>query len=293
MGTVHRLDEAIPRHAEEGTESGESVSISTPSTPSRTVLPLDGDTPVQRHLSLLELIATRETPSTLQGLTEETGLPKPTLHRMLQQLEDSGMVLRDGDGRHFRTGPRMRRMSERTLLTDVHHGARHRILTHLVEELGESCNITALAGDEVVYLDRVETTEPLRFTLAPGSRVPAHASASGKMLLSQLRPAQRRRLLSAGTLKTFTPKTIHNPAEVEREIAQAADRGYAIDDEEFLPGLVCAAVLVPSRNGISTLCVAVQAPAMRLDPEHCGDLVPALQRAAETISHIDDEVDDD
>lgn len=290
MGTVHQLDEAVPRRAGVGDGPVESLSRSLPSAPQPTARPLEGDTPVQRHLSLLELIATRETPSTLQGLTEETGLPKPTLHRMLQQLEDSGMVLRDGDGRHFRTGPRMRRMSERTLLTDVHHGARHRILTNLVEELGESCNITALSGDEVVYLDRVETTEPLRFTLAPGSRVPAHASASGKMLLSQLRPAQRRRLLDAGTLKTFTPKTIHDPALVEQEIAAAAERGFAVDDEEFLPGLVCAAVLVPSQNGISTLCVAVQAPAMRLSPDRCGDLVPALMRAAEAISHIDDEV---
>lgn len=283
MGTVRRLDEAAQRQVADRQDGSVNPELVAPR-------PLIGDTPVQRHLSLLELISTRESPSTLQGLTEETGLPKPTLHRMLQQLEDSGMVLRDGDGRHFRTGPRLRRLSELTLLTDVHHGARHRILTDLVAELGESCNITALSGDEVVYLDRVETTEPLRFTLAAGSRVPAHASASGKMLLSELRPAQRRKLLKAGTLRVFTPKTIHDPNALEAAIAQAAERGYAVDDEEFLPGLVCAAVLVPVQSGLSTLCVAVQAPAMRLSPERCGDLVPTLQRAAHAIAHIDDEV---
>lgn len=253
---------------------------------------LIGDTPVQRHLSLLELIATRETPSTLQGLTEETGLPKPTLHRMLQQLEDAGMVLRDGDGRRFRTGPRMRRMAERTLLTDVHFGNRNRILAELVAEIGESCNITALSGHEVVYLDRVETTEPLRVTLAPGSRVPAHASASGKLLLSQLRPAARRQLLGTAPLRSFTPNTITDPEAVEAEVARAAELGYGIDDEEYLAGLVCAAVLIPDPSGISNLCVAVQAPALRLSTADCVDLVPVLRRAAEQIAAHSHPIDD-
>jgi DNA-binding IclR family transcriptional regulator len=56
------------------------------------------------------------------------------------------------------------------------------VLRQLVEEVGESCNITALSGSEVVYLDRVETQAPLRFYLHPGSRVPVHCSASGKLL---------------------------------------------------------------------------------------------------------------
>ncbi len=60
------------------------------------------------------------------------------------------------------------------------------MLRHLVDEVGESCNITALTGSEVIYLDRVETPAPLRFYLHVGSRVPVHCSASGKMFLAQL-----------------------------------------------------------------------------------------------------------
>jgi len=135
---------------------------------------LNGDTPTMRLFALLEVIAAKDQRYSLQALVEQTGLPKPTLHRMLQQLEASGLLQREDDGRHYGTGTRLRRLAENLLLNDTHHGARHAVLRHLVEEVGESCNITALSGDEVIYLDRVETAAPLRFYLQPGSRVPAH-----------------------------------------------------------------------------------------------------------------------
>jgi DNA-binding IclR family transcriptional regulator len=156
-----------------------------------------------------------------------------------------------------------------------------------VDELGESCNITALAGSEVIYLDRVETAAPLRFYLHPGSRVPAHCSASGKMFLSQMSPAQRRRLLSHAPLTAYTGKTLTDPARLEDELKLVKTQGYALDNEEFLPGLLCAAVLVPSSAGRSNLCVAVQAPIMRLTPEKVLAMLPILQRAARALSHIE------
>lgn len=248
---------------------------------------LAGDTPTMRLFSLLELIATKDQLFTLQGLVEETGTPKPTLHRMLQQLEGSGLLVRENNGRHYGTGARLRRMAEKLLINDIHHGARHAVLRDLVRELGESCNVTTVSGSEVVYLDRIETPEPLRITLQPGSRVPVHCSASGKMILSQLSPAQRRRLISAAPLERYTDKTMTDPDLIEEELQLVRRDGYAIDDEEFLPGLVCVAVLVPTGNPVSNLCVAVQAPAMRLTPEKGLKLLPALHRAAAALGEIE------
>src|SRR3546814_2763662 len=105
---------------------------------------------------------------------------------MLQQLEAAGIIQRDGDGRQYSTGLRLRRMAENLLLNNTVHGARHSVLRQLVEEVGESCNITTCAGDDVLSLDRVETMAPLRFYLHPGSRVPLHCSASGQLFLAQL-----------------------------------------------------------------------------------------------------------
>ncbi|WP_233170613.1 helix-turn-helix domain-containing protein, partial [Aquitalea sp. ASV15] len=96
---------------------------------------LDGDTPTLRLFALLEAIAQKDQFFTLQSLVDEIGLPKPTLHRMLQQLEGAGMLQRDGDGRHYSTGLRLRRLAENLLLNNTVHGARHAVLRQLVDEV--------------------------------------------------------------------------------------------------------------------------------------------------------------
>ncbi len=250
---------------------------------------VNGETPTLRLFALLELIAGKDKFVSLQGLAEETGMPKPTLHRMLQQMESAGLLLRQGGGRYYGTGTRLRRLAENLLLNSTQHGARHAALRSLVDEVGESCNITALSGDEVVYLDRVETPEPLRFYLRPGSRVPVHCSASGKIILSQLSASQRRKLLAHAPLKPYTGNTLTDLESLEADVKRARRDGFAMDDEEYLPGLICVAVLVDTGSDRSNMAVAVQAPVMRLTPEKALQLLPALQRAAATLGRIETE----
>ena len=247
------------------------------------------ESPTLRLFALLERIAAHDRLFSLQSLVEDTGWPKPSVHRMLQQLEAGGLVQREGDSRHYSTGIRLRRFAENLLANGTFHGARRRVLRALVDEVGESCNITAFVGGEVVYLDRVETAAPLRFYLHPGSRVPAHASASGKIFLSQMPAVQRTRLLQAAPLERCTPATLTDLAAVERELAAVRDDGYGLDREEFLPGLVCVAVPVPTADpaGRSTACVALQAPAVRLPIERALQWLPALQKAAWALSRIE------
>ena len=246
-----------------------------------------GDTPTLRLFSLLEVIAARNQRFSLQELVDETGLPKPTLHRMLAQLENAGLLQRDDGGRHYGTGLRLRRLAENLLFNDTCHGARHSVLRRLVEEIGESCNLTALSGGEVVYLDRVETAAPLRFYLQPGSRVPAHCSASGKLFLARMSPSQRRRLLAHAPLERYTDRTLTDLDALERELQKVRRDGYAIDNEEFLPGLLCVAVPVHTGDERPNLAVAVQAPVMRLTPDKALRVLPALQRAAGALAGID------
>jgi IclR family acetate operon transcriptional repressor len=248
---------------------------------------VSGDTPTLRLFALLEVIASKDQYFSLQSLADETAVPKPTLHRMLQQLETAQLLERSGDGRHYGTGVRLRRLAENLLMNDTAHGARHAVLRNLVAELGESVNLTALSGSEVIYLDRVETPAPLRFYLHPGSRVPVHCSASGKVFLSQMAAAQRQRLLANAPLEAYTPKTLTAPEALEAEIRKVKHQGFALDNEEFLPGLLCVAVAVPSGGGRSNLCVAVQAPLMRLTADKALALLPALQRAAAALSRIE------
>lgn len=274
---------------------------------------IDGDTPALRLFALLEVIAAHDSYLTLPALVAQTGLPKPTVHRMLQQLEAAGIVQREADGRHYSGGERMRLLAENLLINSTTRGARHEVLRRLVDEVGESCNITALSGSEVLYLDRVETPAPLRFYLHSGSRVPSHCSASGKLFLSQMSALQRKRLLAHVKLERFTPKTLTRLDALERELAKIREQGYSLDNEEFLPGLFCIAVLVPtaartarsirSANsadrekapaagvaaGKGNMGIAIQAPVMRVDRKKALSFLPALRRAAQALADINAE----
>ena len=250
---------------------------------------VNGDTPTLRLVSLLEVIASKDQLISLHDLAEDTELPKATLHRMLAQLEAAGLLQRSGDGRRYRPAARLRRLAHSLLLNDLHHGAQHAVLRRLVDTLGESCNLTTLSGHEVVYLDRVETAAPLRFFLQAGSRVPVHCSASGKLFLSQMTAVQRRRLLAHAPLQAYTPRTLTDLAALEREILLVKKLGYAIDHEEFLPGLMCVAVLVPGhgQQARSHLCLAIQAPTVRLTPDKALKMLAPLQAAAASLSRIE------
>lgn len=250
---------------------------------------LEGSTPGLRLFALLELIGSKDHFVTLQSLAEESGIPKPTLFRMLQTLEEGGLILRQSDKRQYGTGTRLRRFAETLLLNATQVGTRHAVLQALVDDLGETCNITALTGNEILYLDRVETQEPLRFNLQPGSRVPIHCSASGKILLANMPREQRDKLLSHAPLKQFTPNTITSLAQLDDELSRVHSTGYALDNQEFMSGLVCMAIAVPTAHGRSNQCVAVQAPAVRMTAEDAIALLPKLRAAAQSLFEIEAE----
>jgi DNA-binding IclR family transcriptional regulator len=247
------------------------------------------DTPALRLFALLEMVADRDQWFSLHDLTEISGWPKPTVHRMLGQLERAGLVQRESEGRHYGIAPRLRRLARNLVMNDTLGAARHRVLRGLVQDLGESCNLTTLVDGEVMYLDRVETAAPLRFYLQPGSRVPVHCSATGKLFLAQMSAGQRRRLLADAPLERFTDKTITQTEALEKEIDRVRSQGYALDNEEFLPGLVCLAVLVPNAAGKSHLGIAVQAPVMRLNAERALQCLPRLNLAAQALARIERE----
>jgi len=250
---------------------------------------VEGDTPTLRLFALLEVIAEKDEFFSLQSLVEETGIPKPTLHRMLQQLESSGIIQRDGDNKHYSSGSRLRYLAEKILLNSTTHSARHNVLANLSQEVGESCNLTALAGSEVIYVDRVETQAPLRFCLQSGSRVPVHCSATGKLFLAGMTKSQRKRLLNNVPLTQYTEKTITDFDALEAEVEKVKSVGYGIDNEEYLPGLFCVAVMIPRANGQSNLSLAIQVPIMRVKPENALHFLPALQRAALAMEKIETE----
>ena len=201
-----------------------------------------------RAFAVLEQIATSDESLTLEELTRLSALPKPTVHRILQLLIRGGLIERQSLDKRYVVGPRVCALALAVQMRSPRRQERRAILSRLVETIGETCNFTMLDGNEVVYLERVETSADVRLHMDAGSRVPLHCTASGKLLLSALPPAQIRRLLGTGPLPRHTDRTITQLATLERELAKIRATGVGTDVGEYLVGSVCRAV--PVRDAV-------------------------------------------
>jgi DNA-binding IclR family transcriptional regulator len=237
-----------------------------------------------RAVDLLERVARAEHPIALADLIEQSGLPKSTVHRVLAQLEHELLVQREPDGKRYIPGPRLSAIALAAMRNSSARGARHAILQALVDEIGETCNFTTLDGNEIVYLDRVEAHWPLRMVLQPGSRVPLHCTASGKLFLALMPAPRRQRLLHAAPLKRFTDNTITNPQRLEQALKVIREEMVGTDEEEFLAGLSAIAVPVLDRQGRICATVAVHAPTARMNISQARAYLPALRRAAAALA---------
>ena len=235
---------------------------------------------VTRALQVLETLAALDGPASLVDLTRTLDIPQATAFRLCQRLQDEGYIVRDGGTRRYTVGARLMRLGLNVVRNSGPLTSRHKILSDLVDTIGETCNLTTISGTEVLYLDRVETRWPLRLSLEPGSRVPLHCTSSGKLLLSTLPKPRRHQLLKAISLTQNTPSTITDPGELNRELDRIARRGFSTDNEEFLLGLVAVAVPVKGRNGKVFAAVACHAPVARLSMKDTIALAPILQAAA-------------
>jgi DNA-binding IclR family transcriptional regulator len=242
------------------------------------------DSSTLRAFGVLELVARADGPLSLDELTQLCGLPKPSVYRILGVLQRGGLVQREPAAKRYCIGARLSRLALEVMMRSPQRARRHAILQQLVAEIGETCNLTMLDGNEVLYLDRVETSSPVRVHLAAGSRVPLHCTASGKLFLSQLSDSQAATLLGPGPYRRFTENTITDPEELQKALRRIRNEGIGTDVGEFLEGSVAVSVPVTDAQGRVCATVAVHGPAPRVTLRSCMDFLPALRRAAKAMA---------
>ena len=243
-----------------------------------------GAAPSLRNLQILEVLASEARPMTPTEINGLLKLPKPTIHRLVANLEAQGYLSRHLDGRSYLPGPKLRRMMLGVMRAASHDLPRRAILTRLNAAVGETCNLAIPDGDAMVYVDRVETKWPLRIALQIGSRVPLHATAAGKVALAAMPEPLFERYLKAVTLAPHTDRTLTDPALVRLEIARVRAQDYGQDDGEFIDGMIALAVPVRPAGGQLAATVSFHAPRQRLSLARSLDHLPALRSAASELA---------
>jgi DNA-binding IclR family transcriptional regulator len=141
-----------------------------------------------------------------------------------------------------------------------------------------------MSGTEVVYLDRVEAVWPLGLRFKPGSRVPLHCTSLGKLFLSHLPEDQLRSFVSVLALTRYTQNTITDGKSLATDVAEIRRRGFSVDNQEFMSGVVCVAVPITADDGQLLAGIALSAPEARMTLEQARRYVPMLRDAALKLS---------
>lgn len=239
-----------------------------------------------RTLLILEVVGRSDQPLSPTEINRDIGLPKQTVHRLCATLVEEGFLVYEPSGKRLRPARRMRMMGAGILHASRTHIARRQILGSIAQMAGETVNFVVPADDGMHYLDRVETDWPFRVQLPIGTSVPFHCTASGKVFLASLNPMMRDRIVTAMDLEQKTNNTLATIDTLTAELKLIAKQGYALDNEEFMDGMVAISVPVVDDRGRFLAALAVHGPTLRLDAPALLKLQPELVAAANKLSQV-------
>ncbi|MFC6283300.1 MULTISPECIES: IclR family transcriptional regulator [Polaromonas] len=238
-----------------------------------------------KGLQLLEELADREEAVGVSELAVQLGMGKSNVHRTLQALVELGYVINEDGRGSYRASLKMWELGARMIARlDVRQAALP-AMHWLLEETRETVHLSVLDGEQVMYVDKLDSPEPVRAYSEIGGRAPAYCVATGKVLLAwrerpqpSLHPVNSKR-------EAFTPATITDAAEMTQELARIRTQGYAVNRGEWRASVWGVAAPITDGTGRVVAAIGVSGPATRIKPAGIRLLAKAVTEAARRIAN--------
>jgi DNA-binding IclR family transcriptional regulator len=243
-------------------------------------------TALEKAIVVLNAITSSAHAVSLAELAESIDMPRQTIHRVLQALSDTNLIIRAPNKDRYLVGPELTRMSARALRTLNTQPPVRSILEELVEETGETCNIGVLDQGEVIYIERLEGHSPLRLQLEVGSRVPGYCTAIGKLLIAYQHKNIRTRLIETIKPNQFTSRTLLTAESFEKAFSEIRANAYSMNNQEHVDGLIAVAVPIRDSDGAVIAGLAVHGSITRMDQDKLLSYLPGMRDKAERIAGI-------
>ncbi len=237
---------------------------------------------VAKTLVILETLAASERPMTLQGLTEQTRLPKSSVYAILATLETHQYVERDVSGL-FRLGAKVSQIAAPKHAPNLSRFF-HQAARTIVEECGETVQLAILDQIEVIYVAREDGTQPVQLVSHIGKRLPAHATGLGKVLLAAFSDESLNALYAGRQLATLTPYTINSLSQLKSELRLVRSQGFAHDNQESAVGLECLAAPIYDQTGQIVAAMSASFLSARADAGHSERIQKLVMEGAREIS---------
>ena len=253
----------------------------------RSKAPVERNDQVQslvRALTLLNALSEADEGIALTELAQQVGLTTSTAHRLLTTLQQERYVHFHGERRVWSVGVQAFIAGKAFLKTRSVVASARTQMRALMEESEETVNMAVEDQYEAVYLSQVECRQMMRVFARPGGRVPLHCSSVGKALLMAMPDNELARVLHQRGLPRLTSKTISTPAALRRDLQQAREQGYAIDDEEHAVGLRCIAAPIFNENAEALAAISLSGPMARIADARIPLLGDLVRRKADAIS---------
>jgi DNA-binding IclR family transcriptional regulator len=228
------------------------------------------------------LVALGREPRTIGSVAEQLGVHHSTALRLLHTLEAESFVIRR-DGRYM-LGPRVAWLGQMVLeQIDLRTMARPHI-SALSDEVGETVHLATLMDSDVVYVDKVESSHPVRMYSQVGKTAPLHCTGVAKAIAANNPSVARMMELLPQPYERFTSHTRITFAEVEKDLAEGRERGFVLDDREHEDSIHCIATAIYSADGSAASAISVTVPVHRCDREQLLSYAPQLMATAAAIS---------
>jgi len=238
---------------------------------------------LERGLAVIRAFDADHPELTLSDVARGTGLTRAAARRFLHTLVELGYVRTDG--RLFSLRPRVLELGYSYLSSMSLPEVAMPHMEQLVEQVRESCSLSVLDEDEVVYVARVPTKRIMTVAISVGTRFPAYATSMGRVLLAHADQSWVEEYLSSVQMAPLTRRTVTDPAKLHAELAKVRKQGWCLVDQELEEGLRSIAVPVRDSAGTVVAAMNVSAHISRGSAEQIRkDLLPPLLAAAEAVS---------
>lgn len=240
-------------------------------------------TALQRGLKLLHLFSESPKGLTAKQVAALSRLPVSTVHRFLANLVTAGFLNRDGEGTHY-LGIACFSIGQAAVgQLDIRRLSLP-YLKELNQQTRETIHLTVRHGLSAVYVEKLDSPEPLRIHSRIGAAVPLNCTAVGKVMLAYMPDDERDRILPQLDLKRLTPNSVGNLQELKTELYRVRKNGYACDLEEHELHIRCVAAPVWDHTGSVQSSLSITAPSIRMSVTRLRQLAPLIQAAGLKIS---------